>query len=70
LAHTYFRRLWAAIAISGVDDSNGKLIGLLALGDAVFNLRVRDALIEWDHQRRAEALVNMMDACFGALPSI
>ena len=51
------------------DDNNGKLIGLLALGDAVFNLRVRDDLIGWDHKRRAEALVNLMDAyVVGAVP--
>ncbi len=51
------------------DDNNGKLIGLLALGDAVFNLRVRDELIGWDHKRRAEALVNLMDAyVVGAVP--
>jgi len=51
------------------DDSNGKLIGLLALGDAIFNLRARDELIGWDHERRAEALVNLMDAyVLGAVP--
>jgi Druantia protein DruA len=51
------------------DDNNGKLIGLLALGDAVFNLRARDELIGWDHTRRAEALVNLMDAyVLGAVP--
>jgi hypothetical protein len=51
------------------DDNNGKLIGLLALGDAVFNLRARDELIGWDHERRAEALVNLMDAyVLGAVP--
>jgi len=51
------------------DDNIGKLIGLLALGDAVFNLRARDELIGWDHKRRAEALVNLMDAyVLGAVP--
>lgn len=51
------------------DDNNGKLIGLLALGDAVFNLRARDELIGWDHKRRADALVHLMDAyVLGALP--
>ena len=51
------------------DDNNGKLIGLLALGDAVFNLRARDKLIGWDHVRRADALVNLMDAyVLGAVP--
>ena len=51
------------------DDYCGKLIGLLALGDAVFNLKVRDELIGWDHHRRAQALVHMMDAyVLGAVP--
>jgi hypothetical protein len=51
------------------DDNNAKLVGLLALGDAVFNLRARDELIGWDHTRRAEALVHLMDAyVLGAVP--
>lgn len=51
------------------DDHHKKLIGLFALGDAVFNLRARDAFIGWDHHRRAEALVNLMDAyALGAVP--
>lgn len=51
------------------DEQNGKLIGLIALGDAVFNLHTRDALIGWDHRRRADALVNLMDAyVLGAVP--
>lgn len=51
------------------DANNAKLIGLLALGDAVFNLRVRDELIGWDHNRRADALVHLMDAyVLGAVP--
>lgn len=51
------------------DDSNDKLIGIFALGDAVFNLKVRDEKIGWDHLQRAKALVNMMDAyVLGAVP--
>lgn len=51
------------------DSNNAKLIGLLALGDAVFNLRARDELIGWDHTRRADALVHLMDAyVLGAVP--
>lgn len=51
------------------DDNNGKLIGLIALGDAVFNLKARDAMIGWDHVRRKEALVHLMDAyVLGAVP--
>lgn len=51
------------------DDYNGKLIGLIALGDPVFNLKARDDLIGWDSQERRERLVNVMDAyVLGALP--
>ncbi|MEQ1804786.1 MAG: Druantia anti-phage system protein DruA [Burkholderiaceae bacterium] len=51
------------------DDHHKKLIGLFALGDAVFNLRARDDFIGWDHHRRVEALVNLMDAyALGAVP--
>ena len=51
------------------DDNNEKLIGLLALGDAVFNLRARDQLIGWDHKRREAALVHLLDAyVLGAVP--
>jgi len=51
------------------DDSNEKLIGIFALGDAVFNLKARDEFIGWDHNRRSEALVNLMDAyVLGAVP--
>ena len=44
------------------DDFNGKLIGLLALGDPVFNLSVRDKYIDWSSDERRERLVNVMDA--------
>lgn len=51
------------------DDFHEKLIGIFALGDAVFNLRARDEHIGWDHHRRKEALVNLMDAyALGAIP--
>lgn len=51
------------------DESNGKVIGLFALGDAVFNLRARDGAIGWDHEQRARALVHMLDAyVLGAVP--
>jgi hypothetical protein len=51
------------------DEHNGKLIGIIAIGDPVFNLSVRDNLIGWDVKARAERLVNMMDAyVLGALP--
>ncbi len=51
------------------DRANGKLIGLFALGDPVFNLRVRDEWIGWDQALRREKLVNVMDAyVVGAAP--
>ena len=51
------------------DESNGKLMGLIAIGDPVFNLSVRDKLIGWDTNDRSARLVNVMDAyVLGALP--
>jgi hypothetical protein len=51
------------------DEHNDKLIGLIAIGDPVFNLSVRDNLIKWNHRTRGKRLVNMMDAyVLGALP--
>lgn len=44
------------------DEHNEKLIGLIAIGDPVFNLSVRDNLIGWDVKDRGERLVNIMDA--------
>ncbi|MBO3056576.1 DUF4338 domain-containing protein [Burkholderia pseudomallei] len=51
------------------DESNGKLIGLVAIGDPVYNLAVRDNLIGWSVADRAERLVCVMDAyVLGAVP--
>ena len=51
------------------DAQNDKLIGLIAIGDPVFNLTVRDKLVGWDVHDRAARLVNIMDAyVLGALP--
>ncbi len=51
------------------DGSNGKLMGLIALGDPVFNLRVRDQKIGWNVSDRESRLVNIMDAyVLGAVP--
>ena len=51
------------------DDSNEKLIGLIAIGDPVFNLAVRDNWIGWSAKDRSARLVNVMDAyVLGALP--
>lgn len=51
------------------DEHNHKLMGIIAIGDPVFNLSVRDRLIDWDVAARGERLVNLMDAyVLGALP--
>ena len=51
------------------DTHNDKLIGLIAIGDPVFNLSVRDKHVGWDVHDRAARLVNIMDAyVLGALP--
>ena len=51
------------------DRANGKLIGIFALGDPVFNLRVRDEWIGWNQAERRERLVNLMDSyVVGAVP--
>ena len=51
------------------DRTNGKLIGIFALGDPVFNLRARDEWIGWNHEDRRERLVHLMDAyVVGAVP--
>ena len=51
------------------DRSNDKLIGLIALGDPVFNLKVRDEDIGWNVRDREQRLVNVLDAyVLGAVP--
>jgi hypothetical protein len=51
------------------DDAHEKLIGLFALGDPVFNLRVRDAWVGWGVDDRKQRLVNVLDAyVLGAVP--
>ncbi len=51
------------------DRANGKLLGLFALTDPVFNLQARDAWIGWDVDDRRQRLVNVMDAhIVGAVP--
>jgi hypothetical protein len=51
------------------DEHNSKLIGLIALGDPVFNLKVRDLEIGWTTNDRKKRLVNILDAyVLGALP--
>lgn len=51
------------------DRQNGRLIGLFALGDPVFNLSARDNWIGWTHEDRCERLTHVMDAyVVGSLP--
>lgn len=51
------------------DTQNDKLMGLIAIGDPVFNLSVRDKLIGWNVEDRKARLVNIMDAyVLGAIP--
>lgn len=52
-----------------IDRSNKKLVGIIALGDPVFNLKVRDEHIGWNSNDRKERLFNVMDAyVLGAVP--
>ncbi len=51
------------------DRANGKLIGIFALTDPVFNLQARDSWIKWNVDDRKQRLVNVMDAhVVGAVP--
>lgn len=51
------------------DEHHERLAGIVALGDPVFNLLVRDNLIGWDAQDRSQRLVNLLDAyVLGAVP--
>ncbi len=51
------------------DRHNGKLMGLFALGDPVFNLSARDNWIGWTNEMRLTRLVHVMDAyVVGSLP--
>jgi hypothetical protein len=52
-----------------VDDYNDKLIGVIGLGDPVFNLAVRDRWVGWSSPARRSHLSNVMDAfILGAVP--
>lgn len=44
------------------DQQNGKLIGIFALGDPVYNLSVRDNEIGWTQEQKAKRLYNVFDA--------
>jgi hypothetical protein len=52
-----------------VDDSNGKLVGMIGLGDPVYSLGPRDEWIGWTLSDRKKRLGNVMDAfVLGAVP--
>jgi len=51
------------------DRQNGRLIGLFALGDPVFNLSARDKWIGWTFEDRKARLTHVMDAyVVGSVP--
>jgi hypothetical protein len=51
------------------DNQNGKLIGIFAIGDPVFNLSCRDEYIGWSTTDRELRLYNIMDVfVLGAVP--
>jgi hypothetical protein len=51
------------------DEAHGRVAGVIALGDPVFNLSVRDNLIGWSSAERSHRLVNLLDAyVLGAVP--
>jgi CBS domain-containing protein len=52
-----------------VDDSNGKLVGLIGLGDPVYSLGPRDEWVGWTPSDRKKRLGHVMDAfVLGAVP--
>lgn len=51
------------------DEAHDRLAGIIALGDPVFNLTVRDKFISWSTGDRSQRLVNLLDAyILGAVP--
>lgn len=51
------------------DNAHDRIAGIIALGDPVFNLSVRDNLIGWSVDGRSSRLVNLLDAyVLGAVP--
>jgi Domain of unknown function (DUF4338) len=52
-----------------MDEHHHKLIGVIGLGDPVFNLAVRDGWIGWNKEAQRTRLRNVMDAfVLGAVP--
>lgn len=65
LSSGYGRRLRFLV----VDERNGKLIGLIGLGDPIYSLGPRDEWIGWTLSDRKQRLRNVMDAfVLGAVP--
>ena len=61
----YGRRLRFVV----LDKQNGKLIGVIGLGDPVFGLAPRDSWVGWNHDQRRRRLRYVMDAfLLGATP--
>lgn len=51
------------------DEGHNRIAGVIALGDPVFNLSVRDDLIGWSTKERTQRLVDILDAyVLGAVP--
>jgi hypothetical protein len=52
-----------------LDEQNGKLLGVIGLGDPVFGLAARDKWIGWSHEDRRKRLRYVMDAyVLGSVP--
>jgi hypothetical protein len=52
-----------------LDENNGKLVGIVGMGDPVTNLHARDHWIGWNREARRRRLQNVMDAfVLGAVP--
>ena len=65
VSHGYGRRMRYLV----IDKQNGKLIGIFALGDPVFNLKCRDNWIGWNVNQRRDRLAFVLDAyVLGAVP--
>jgi hypothetical protein len=65
VSHGYGRRMRYLI----LDRQNDKLVGIMGLGDPVFNLKCRDELISWNAQQRRDRLSSVFDAyVLGAVP--
>jgi len=51
------------------DKANGKLAGIIALGDPVYNSRAREKEVGWSLESKKNRLVNLLDAyVLGAVP--